>query len=238
MSLNVGGPISGSVGPQTSTFSAPDQTVGFGSIIVSNSSGSTINVYVGQNGTQGTPDYTIAPSVVATYPIPGATFVTVQFATFPTTGTVSVQLIDAVLSTAASVLPGQAGGIGVFPAASQIINSNQIFFAEPPGYGTTIVTVSPPQAFYLYSYSLSAYNSVASTVAEISVFASNTNGQIAWMFASNLDIACSGGPIPLLYIPGVAVQGVSTGTAIKFTCSAVSGTPSFYGVLNLSYAVF
>lgn len=119
MALNVSGILSPVNGPAQQTYTAPDLTIGFGSITIYNSSNSSVNVYLNNVGIlSATPDFVVPALCVITNPIPGINRLTVAFATYPSTGgNCQVTLCDTVLSSASSLLPGSIGQPSVLPSA-------------------------------------------------------------------------------------------------------------------------
>jgi hypothetical protein len=101
----VGGVISAVTGPQTQTFNAPDPVKGFGSIVVFNQSGTNLNIWLGQASTNGTPTFSVPSGVTITYPIPGINVATIQFVSFPSVGTCTVNFVDTVLSAGSGLIP-------------------------------------------------------------------------------------------------------------------------------------
>jgi hypothetical protein len=119
MALNVSGILSPVNGPAQQTYTAPDLTIGFGSITIYNSSNSSVNVYLNNVGIlSATPDFVVPALCVITNPIPGINKLTVAFVTYPSTGgNCQVTLCDTVLSSASSLLPGSIGQPSVLPSA-------------------------------------------------------------------------------------------------------------------------
>lgn len=119
MSVNVGGVLSATVGPQTQVYTAPDPVAGFGSITIYNNSNSPVAVYFGRTGLiGGAPDITVPAQATLSYPCPGAPYITVSLLTFPAIGTVQVSCTDTVLNGGASLIPGAVGSSAVPPAAA------------------------------------------------------------------------------------------------------------------------
>jgi hypothetical protein len=231
--MNIGGPISGVNGPQVMTYAAPDQSVGFGSVIIYNSSGSTVNVYVGQQGTAGLPNFQVSPNVVTTYPIPGIPFVTVQLATFPTTGQVGVTLTDAVLSAASSVMPSNVGG------AAQMQTTAYSFTQSAPFMNAQVLSApAAAQNIYVYSYSFFGVNYTAASTAVVQFYDPVGSGVFLFMLDNNgagvarqVSLALSGGSLPLWVL--------TKGRPMLCELYSVFGTAaSVSAFFNYTYAVF
>ena len=253
MILNAGGPISGSAGPQVTTYNSPGGGDDFGSIVVYNTSGTFVDVYVGQQGALGLPSFSVPPSVVATYPIPGAGVVTVKLRTYPTTGNVTVNLVDTVLSAASSILPGVVGGAGVFPAATQMQSAMAYGAVVPITTGSPVSLVPGVlgASIYVYSISVSAQNNTATAVAQIRLCAAGSIGgtQELWGCLApvivgsdygSVNIAQSGGPLPLLVVPPYFYAGAYQAQYLGFLVGSV-GTPATVSIglfLNVTYAQF
>lgn len=184
MSVNVGGQLSGTSGPQQQTYNAPDPTTGFGSVSVYNNSQSVVQVYF--SGTAlGSPDIQVQALSAVTYPVPGINSITVKFATFPTTGSAQVTCVDAVLSSSSSIIAGTVGNPGIPPAASQIINSyfGGISEAIPTGSIGSGLIAFAPEAIYIYwlDFQLSFYNA-NSTAALVTLQLTDVNVSILSQF--------------------------------------------------------
>ena len=120
MALTLAGVMSPKVGPSVLTFTAPNPSTGFGSIVVYNASNSAVNLFLGSIGILTlVPDYTISGGSVMTLPIPGISDLTVAFVTFPAGGgNVNISITDTVLTAASNGLPAAVGASGVPPGAS------------------------------------------------------------------------------------------------------------------------
>ena len=203
MALNVSGILSPVNGPAQQTYTAPDLTIGFGSITIYNSSNSAVNVYLNNVGIlTATPDFVVPALSVITNPIPGINRLTVAFVTYPSTGgNCQVTLCDTVLSSASSLLPGSIGQPSVLPSAlgslgdvtgnMQFANVSTAGIGSNNGASSSMLLLNSPAFItgvagtytYIYSINLSGASSVAqalpngaATVAWIKICSTNTGG--------------------------------------------------------------
>jgi hypothetical protein len=195
----IGGPIT----TAEQSWSAPDQTIGFGSIIVFNPSASPVDVFLGQNGRQGSPNFSVPAGTAVTYPIPGTSYVTVAYETYPTIGVATVNLVDTVLSAASSIIPFSSG-------ATKLAATGFVTFGSGAALNwgvtpTLVLAATAADVTFAQPYNLAVFAIVTGIIVDNDGGDANT---IPSVFVYNLTLTGAG-----LYVGGMAYPDTPTGRA-------------------------
>ena len=263
MSLNMSGVMSPTVGPKTLTFTAPDPSTGFGSMVVYNASNIALNIFLGSIGIITlVPDYTVSGGSVMTIPIPGVSNLTVAFATFPGGGgNCTITITDTVLTAAANGLPAAVGAPGLFPGVNSFSFAAATASNLPSNSGaSSSVHVLTPPAFawqqnYIYSISMrmifhTAEVAGSPTLAFVRLCNMNVGGTSYQQYTvamftvtpaqplpnfniGELDIVYSGGPTPLFIAPADLYFFFGDNSG-----TSTPGASVCDGNINIAYAVF
>jgi hypothetical protein len=151
--------LDGTSGPFQGSWSAPDLTTGFGSVVVFNQSNSALSVWLSQLNTAGAPTFVVPAGVAVTYPIPGTQRLTVELQVHPTTGTCTVTLVDSVLSASSSIVPfagDQLVGVNGFftlPGSSIVVQWGEVVLV-PSDFSTGSVLY--PHTYLLGGFCVNA----------------------------------------------------------------------------------